>query len=314
MGTRDASGVPRPAFAAAVLAPAARKRQIGRCCDAAHAVPFPLEASARDPHSAGTVFLTSGSSPRHPAHRASPVGHLPRVLSPAARVPMPRHDPLPLPDWNVVAVEDARFRIDAVEAPALVSADWAKNVRAASHRPFINAAKVIAALAAERPDARYVEGFASLGGVKRPEWHAWVDVPLGAAERSWLRIDATPMWRWMLEHNQYAPVLEVRASELLPHVEPLRAPRGRARCRLPVAPILPSFNVHDFDPQPDPVSLAAALGPAIAERAVAVREHLLAEQHERTAMIHVDGRAELDRLAALRVLPRDEGRATGDES
>jgi hypothetical protein len=89
-----------------------------------------------------------------------------------------------------------------MEPSAFVSAEWASAIKAASNHAWTNAAKVVAAVAAERPDARYVEGWAVKGAVSSPVWHAWVDVPLGASGRSWLRIDATPMWRWIMEHDR----------------------------------------------------------------------------------------------------------------
>lgn len=217
----------------------------------------------------------------------------------------PNRDALPLPRWTLVQPDDTRHRPRAVEAPSLVSADWAKSIRAASNRPWQNAAKVVAAIVAERPDARYVEGWAAQGGVRDPQWHAWVDVPFGASEQSWLRIDPTPMWRWMLEHNWYAPVIEVGASMLAPLAAPLLAPRGRAACRLPVVPLAPARGRADNHPVPA-ATLAAEFGAEVAERIAELRTGLVEKQREATAMIHVDGRAELDRLEALRVLPKQD--------
>lgn len=189
-----------------------------------------------------------------------------------------------------------------MEHSAHVSAEWAHTIHAASHRPWTNAAKVIAVLAGDRPDARYVEGWASQGGVAEPMWHAWVDVPLGATELAWLRIDASPMWRWTLPQNRYCPLVEVRASELAPLVAPLLLPRGRARCALPLAPLAPAPKLAMFHPVPDD-SLGDILGTAAAWRSSVQREALLAALREQTQTVRADGQAELDRLAAMRVLP-----------
>jgi len=172
-----------------------------------------------------------------------------------------------LPAWTIVRAGDPRERTGAVEAPAFVSAEWAAAIRATSNRPWINAAKVIATIVAERPDARYVEGWASKFG---PEWHAWVDVPLAATEQAWLRIDATPLWRWSLDHNRYCPVLEVRATDLAPLVAPLLQPRGRALCRLPLVSLAPAPKLAMFHPMPGD-TLAADFGDDVAARAAETR-------------------------------------------
>jgi len=215
----------------------------------------------------------------------------------------PRRSAAPLPPWTVVAADDPRERAGAMEPSAFVSAEWAREIKASSNRAWINAAKVAAAIAAERPDARYVEGWAVKGGVSRPVWHAWVDLPLGASERSWMRIDATPMWRWMMEHNRYGPVLEVRAAHMLPFAESLLRPRGKATCRLPLVPLAPERPLSMKEPTPaEP--FAPEFGTEAAARAADVRELLAAMQRDLTSMVHVDGRSELDRLAAMGVLPR----------
>src|SRR5512140_2269743 len=183
----------------------------------------------------------------------------------------------PLPPWCVVAADDPRERAGAMEPSAFVSAEWAREIKAASNRPWTNAAKVIAAIAAERPGARYVEGWAVQGGVSAPLWHAWVDVPLGSSERSWMRVDATPMWRWMMEHNRYGAVIEVRAAEMQPFVEPLLRPRGKAGCRLPLVPLVPEPRLRTNQPKPlEP--FAPEFGVVVAERAAEVREILAARQ------------------------------------
>lgn len=209
----------------------------------------------------------------------------------------------PLPPWTVVAPDDPRATAGAIEASSFVSAEWAGAIKAASNRPWSNAAKIIASIAAERPDARYVEGWAVKGAVFSPTWHAWVDIPFGASERSWMRVDATPMWRSMLEHNEYGPVIEVRAMDMLPFVEPLRQPRGKAKCRLPLVPLAPQPPLKITQPAPaEP--FPGEFGAAVAARAAEVREMLAVRQRELTSMVHVDGRSELDRLAAMGVLPR----------
>lgn len=209
----------------------------------------------------------------------------------------------PLPPWSLVPADDPRERAGAMEPSEFVSAEWARAIKAASNRPWTNAAKVIASIAAERPAARYVEGWAVQGAVSAPVWHAWVDFPLGASERSWMRVDATPMWRWMIKHNRYGPVIEVRAANMLPFVEPLLRPRGKAKCRLPLVPLVPEPPLRMR--QPTPVEpFAPEFGAEVAERAAEVKEILAARQRELTSMMHVDGRSELDRLAAMGVLPR----------
>lgn len=211
-----------------------------------------------------------------------------------------RRDESRLPAWTIVRSDDPRERPGAVETPAFVSAEWAATIRAASNRPWINAAKVIATIVDARPDARYVEGWASKFG---PEWHAWVDVPLAATEQAWLRIDATPLWRWTLEHNRYCPVLEVRASDLAPFVAPLLRPRGRAHCRLPLVSLAPAPKLAMFHPVPDD-ALAAQFGDTVAARALEARAALATWEVERVKMTRAEGQAELDRLAAMRVLPK----------
>lgn len=215
----------------------------------------------------------------------------------------PKNAAASLPPWTLVAADDPRERAGAMEPSAFVSAEWAKTIKAASNRPWTNAAKVIASIAAERPDARYVEGWAVKGGVSDPLWHAWVDIPLGASERSWIRVDATPMWRWTIEDNRYGPVIEVRAADMLPFVATLLEPRGRPKCRLPLVPLEPEPR-HRI-PQPRPAApFPPELDAAVATRAAAVMEALAVRQRELVAMVHVDGRSELDRLAAMGVLPR----------
>lgn len=206
------------------------------------------------------------------------------------------------PACTIVGEDDPRERPGAVEHSAHVSAEWARTVHATSHRPWANAAKVIALLAGDHPDARYVEGWASQGGVMQPMWHAWVDVPLGASELAWLRIDASPMWRWTMQHNRYCPLVEVRATELAPLVTPLLRPRGRARCPLPLAPLAPAPKLATFHPVPAD-SLGEVLGAAAAWRASALRASLVDALREQTVTVRADGQAELDRLAAMRVLP-----------
>lgn len=213
----------------------------------------------------------------------------------------PKSHAAPLPPFTVVADADPRSRAGAVEPSEFVSAEWAREIRAASNRAWTNAAKIVAAIAAERPEARYVEGWASQGAVSQPVWHAWVDVPLDSAERAWMRIDATPMWRWMMKHTTYAPVVEVRASVMLPFVVSLRAPRGRATCRLPIAPLVDASG-RDRQPRPTP-ALADELGPAARVRADEARRLVTTRQQALTADVHADGQSELDRLAAMRVLP-----------
>ena len=136
------------------------------------------------------------------------------------------------PSWTIVGPDDPRMRDNAVEPGTFASGEWAKAIGAASNRAWTNAAKVIARIAPERPDARYVEGWGVTSA--NPVWHAWVDVPLGESERSWLRIDATPLWRWSMEHNFYGAVLEVRASEMARFAAPLLRRGGRPLCRLPL--------------------------------------------------------------------------------
>lgn len=206
-----------------------------------------------------------------------------------------------LPDWTVIRDDDYRHRLGAVEAPPYVSAEGARSIRAASNRPWANAAKVIAALAAQRPDARYVEGWASRFA---PMWHAWVDVPLDTSEKSWLRIDPTPNWRWTLEHNRYSPVLEVRGATLAPFVQPLLQPRGRALCRLPLAPLAPAPKLASYQPMPAD-SFATEFGAEAAARASELHGALVKWHTERATIGHADVRAELDRFAAMRVLPGD---------
>lgn len=190
-----------------------------------------------------------------------------------------------------------------MEPSEFVSAEWARAIKAASHRSWTNAAKVIASVAAERPAARYVEGWAVQTALSAPVWHAWVDFPLGASERSWMRVDATPMWRWMTKHNYYGPVIEVRAADMLPFVESLLRPRGKAKCRLPLVPLMPQDPLHSR--QATPVEpFAPEFGAEVAERAAAVKEILAERQRATMSMVHVDGRSELDRLAAMGVLPR----------
>lgn len=214
-----------------------------------------------------------------------------------------RSEAAPLPPWSIVAADDPRERAGAMEPSEFVSAEWAREIKAASNRAWSNAAKVVAAIAAERPDARYVEGWAVKGGVSGPVWHAWVDVPLGASGRSWMRVDATPMWRWMIKHNRYGPVIEVRAADMLPFVEPLLRTRGKAKCRLPLVPLRPEPPLAMRHPTPaEP--FAPEFGAGVAARAADARELLAAMQRDLTSMVHVDGRSELDRLAAMGVLPR----------
>lgn len=209
----------------------------------------------------------------------------------------------PLPPWTLVPADDPRERAGAIELSAFVSAEWAREIKAASNRPWSNAAKVIAAMASERPAARYVEGWALQGGVVGPVWHAWVDVPLGTSELSWMRVDATPMWRWSMQHNRYGPVIEVRAADMLPFVEPLLRPRGKAKCRLPLVPLRPEPTLATRNPTPaEP--FAPEFGVEVAARAADAKELLAAMQRDLTSMVHVDGRSELDRLAAMGVLPR----------
>lgn len=213
-----------------------------------------------------------------------------------------------LPPWTLVARDDPRDRAGAVEQSAFVSAEWARTIKAASNRPWTNAAKVAAAIAAERPAARYVEGWAVQGGVSAPVWHAWVDVPLGVSEQSWMRVDPTPMWRWMMEHTRYGPVIEVRAAGMLPFVAPLLRPRGKATCRLPLVPLVPE-PPHGMR-QPTPVEpFAPEFEADVAARAAEVRAALAAAQRDLTSMVHVDGQSELDRLAAMGVLPRSRGQS-----
>ena len=213
----------------------------------------------------------------------------------------PKPTPAPLPPFTVVADAEPRSRAGAVEPSEFVSAEWAREVRAASNRAWTNAAKIIAAMAAERPDARYVEGWASQGAVSAPVWHAWVDVPLDSAQRAWMRIDATPMWRWMLQQTTYAPVVEVRAAALLPFVVRLTASRGKASCRLPIAPLVDASG-RDRQPRPTP-ALADELGAAAHARSEEARRLVTKRQRALTADVHADGQSELDRLAAMRVLP-----------
>lgn len=208
------------------------------------------------------------------------------------------------PPYRIVQADDPRRRQGAVEASEYVSGQWAHAVNASSNRAWTNAAKVIAAMAEEHPNARYVEGWATKGGVCGAVWHAWIDLPLDAAERAWMRIDATPMWRMMMKHTEYGAVLEARAADMFPFVEPLRRPRGRARCRLPFVPLVPDPTGSYRFPKPiEPI--AGELGPTVADRLAAVREELDARFQSLTSMIYTDGAAELDRLAALRVLPPD---------
>lgn len=212
--------------------------------------------------------------------------------------------PSPLPPTTVVGADDPRHLQGAVEKSQYVSGEWAHTIGATSHRAWTNAAKVIASIAAAHADARYVEGWATKGGVNDPLWHAWVDVPLGRAGASWMRIDPTPMWRHLMEHNDYGPVLEVRAVELLPFVAPLLQPRGRSLCPLPLVPLAPRRSASV--PQPKPAgSLADTFGAAAEARSIAVRDQLHARQRAVTSMIVTDGTSELDRLAAMRVLPKD---------
>lgn len=214
---------------------------------------------------------------------------------------MPKKSLANIPEWTLVRADDPRERAGAVEAPAYVSAEWARRIGSVSNRPWTNAAKVIAELAAECPASRYVEGWACM---TRVMWHAWVDVPLGASEQAWLRIDATPMWRWTLEHNRYAPVLEVRATALAPLVAPLLEPRGRALCRLPLVELAPAPKLASYHPMPAD-SLGAQFGVETASRAEELRGALSAWWGERSTTGVADVRAELDRLAAMRVLPKD---------
>ena len=214
-----------------------------------------------------------------------------------------RATPTALPPWTLVPAGDPRERPGAVEPAAYVSAEWARTIKAASNRAWTNAAKVIARIVDERPGARYVEGWAFM--LYQPVWHAWVDVPLDTSERSWLRIDATPMWRWGIEHNRYGPVIEVTATAMAPFVAPLLQPRGRARCRLPLVALAPEPPTRK--PQPQPASsFEEEFGSAVAARAAEIRASLQAYQQERLNAIYTDGRAELDRLAAMRVLPERE--------
>lgn len=186
----------------------------------------------------------------------------------------------------------------------MVSAEWAHTIRAASNRPWPNAARVVAAIGREHPDTRYVEGWASLGGVREPLWHAWVDVPLDRMARSWMRIDVTPMWRWSMKNNVYGPVIEVRASDMVDLVQDLLRPRGRARCRLPLAEIRADpHGVGSYRRHRPAESFDDDFGTAAAERCDQVLVRLSELQGSLTAMIHTDGAAELDRLAALRLLP-----------
>ena len=210
----------------------------------------------------------------------------------------------PLPPWSLVASDDPRLRDGAVELSEFVSGQWAHTVKVASNRPWPNAAKVVALLGREYPDARYVEGWATMGGVREPLWHAWVDVPLDRVARSWMRIDATPMWRSLMKNNVYGPVLEVRAADLIELVEPLLQPRGRARCRLPLAEIPPEpHGIGSYRRHRPAESFRIDFGPEAAERSDLVRATLDDLQRSLTSMIHTDGKSELDRLAAMRILP-----------
>ena len=210
---------------------------------------------------------------------------------------------IPLPPWTIVQPDDPRSREGAVEPSEFISGEWAHSVGAASNRAWINSAKVIALMAGEHPEARYVEGWAAKGGVSSVVWHAWVDVPLDRMERSWMRLDCTPMWRWMIKETCYAPVLEVRASDLAPLVEPLRRPRGRALCRLPIAGLVGDPTGSYREPTPCAATVARELGAEVITRMEEARDLVATHVSELTSMVHTDGTAELDRLAALRLLP-----------
>ncbi len=227
-----------------------------------------------------------------------------RRRTPTQNATLPARRASSLPPTAVVGADDPRNRPGAVEKSQYVSGEWARSIAAASHRAWTNAAKVIASIATQHPDARYVEGWATKGGVNDPLWHAWVDVPLGRAGAAWMRIDPTPMWRHLMEHNDYGPVVEVRASEMLPFVAPLLQPRGRSLCPLPLAPLAPHRSASLPHPKPAG-SLADTFGAAAEARSSAVRDELHSRQSALTSMIHTDGTSELDRLAAMRVLPND---------
>jgi hypothetical protein len=183
-----------------------------------------------------------------------------------------------------------------------VSKEWAHAIGAASNRSWSNAAKVAAAMAAQHPDACYVEGWASMGAVNQPVWHAWVDVPLDRARRSWMRVDATPMWRWMMRDSAYAAVLGVTASEMARFVDPARGRGQRPRCRLPLVPLLPDPTKSYRQPMPaDP--LHSEFGEEAAIRSAEARTTLEAQRRAHSTHVHADVASELDRLAALRVLP-----------
>lgn len=207
-----------------------------------------------------------------------------------------------LPPWRTVSPDDPRERDGAMEPSEFVSGEWASSIGASSNRAWSNAAKVVAAMGEAQPDVRYVEGWAAHGGVGGIVWHAWVDVPLGSSGRSWLRIDATPSWRWTIKHNRYAPVLEVRASDMLEFVAPMRRPRGRARCRLPLVPLVHDPTGSYRQPMPIP-TIAAEFGSTVAARSAQARMLVQAHQRTRTAELHVDGLSELDRLRSLGLLP-----------
>jgi len=205
-----------------------------------------------------------------------------------------------LPRWTIVRAGDPRERPGAVEAPPYVSAEWARSIRATSNRPWINAAKVIAAIVEEHPEARYVEGWAAQ---TVPVWHGCVDLPIGSLKQSWLRIDATPKWRWTLDHNRYGAVLELQAAALAPFVAPLLEPRGRALCRLPMVPLAPASKLATFHPLPAD-RLAADFGAEAAYRSSEVRRELDAWNAAHGMTRNADAVAELVRLAAMRVLPK----------
>ena len=118
-----------------------------------------------------------------------------------------------------------------------------------------------------------------------------------------MRVDCTPMWRWMIKDTCYAPVVEVRASELAPLVESLRRPRGRPQCRLPIVSLLGDPTGSYRQPMPDVATIATELGAEVVARMDEAHDAVATHASELTSMVHADGTSELDRLAALRLLP-----------
>ena len=93
------------------------------------------------------------------------------------------------------------------------------------------------------------------------------------------------------------------ASAMAPLVAPLLRPRGRALCRLPLVTLAPEPPTRKPQPKPAP-SFVAEFGEEVVARADEMRGSLEAYQQERINAIYTDGRAELDRLAAMRILPQ----------